>query len=273
MWFCMPLEKYNPGTKQKIIKSQSGQASYMAIAAVAIISIMSVNMISSKTQVNQMLNTAKLDLVVDQIQRRLVSIVMTPAAWQRIQSGNTSAFNQAGGVYPNPPLLDIYQADGTTAPYYRTTQANAGFDTSGNPCNEFSLEGNDACPIRFEVSLLSRNQINGTWVDTLRFRLKYRAHSSAQIFNENKSQFNYDFVRNYNSQSVESVCISVGGNYSSSSNSCTVSFAHDVQCGTGSALAGNYNNPCQPINLTYQCLGNQAVRGLSSNGTPICQNI
>lgn len=210
------------------------------------------------------------------MKQKLLNLVLTPASWQNIQTKNSEKFSTFN---PSSPfLINIYQADGST-PYYKSENPVVGFDYLANPCSQFvsdmTLEGSDSCPFRYEILLKNKTQVNGSWVETIRFTLLYHPKSSDIIFNSNAPEFNFDIARNFNEQSVESTCISIGGIYENIKNECSKKISNPISnCGTGKVIKSQNNNAnsnCDTAMVpTKSCTSGQVIKGFNSQGQPLC---
>ncbi|HWU44175.1 MAG TPA: hypothetical protein VN132_12075, partial [Bdellovibrio sp.] len=111
-------------------------------ALIGISAITILTMGEQKRRVSQQMN---LTITAQQVKQKLMGLVLAPQSWQAIQTYNAPAF----AMFPDPavttttvspptsfPTLDLYEPN-STAPYYKTSDHNAGFDLRGNPCTSF----------------------------------------------------------------------------------------------------------------------------------------
>lgn len=210
------------------------------------------------------------------MKQKLLNLVLTPASWQNTQTKNSKKFSEFDPA--SPFLINIYQADGTD-PYYNSELATTGFDYRANPCSQFvddmTLDGNDACPFRYDILLQNKTQVNGSWVETIRFTLLYHPKSQDILFNSNVPEFNFDIARNFNEQSVESTCISIGGLYDNIKNNCSRKISNELStCGTGKVIKSqnkSANENCVSASVpTKSCNTGQVIKGFNSQGQPLC---
>jgi hypothetical protein len=240
----------------------------LAMVGISAITIMAMG--SQKRKVSQQMN---ISVSANLVKQRLVGVVLSPQSWQITQNQNSAAF--AAFSPDRPPALDIYTPDSNT-PYYKVTDATAGFDLKGIPCNDFRATGNDLCPIRYDITLKNRVFQNGNWIDTLHFALQFKPSSTKVFLKTEDAQYTFDLVRNLNDQSVEYACISMNGKYDATTNTCSTTLTKTVTVCTGGktyrgpAANGGSSNCDDRTVATTSCSGSQVVKGFSTNGSPIC---
>ena len=210
------------------------------------------------------------------VKQKLVGIVLSPQSWQITQANNSAAFVGGGANKTYAPALNLYTPDSSTA-FYASTNAQAGFDLNAMPCLQFSTRGNDACPLRYDITLKNHAFLNGNWVDTLHFALSYKPSSSGYVLNTLNPQFTFDLVRNLNDQSVESTCISVNGLYDANTSSCSIKLTTPVsncantQTYRGPSSNGQASNCDNKIIPATTCAAGQVINGFDAFGNPVCQ--
>lgn len=258
--------------------NQKGMSIILVILVVAVMALVMIGILNwnnQKVKLNQQLNVT---VIADQIKTKLVGIVISPDSWQRIQSNNQSAFGYANTPSSTKPGLNLYLADPLiTQPYYKASQATAGFDPSGNPCSEDnpfdSVDGSDSCPFHYDVTLKSRTYVNNNWLDTVHFEMMFKPATSKLVLNTKATQYTFDIVRNFNDRSVESACISVNGNFSSTSARCSTLLTPNVNCQITTAYRGpgaQGGSACGERTQNFTCPQGSVMKGVNGNGDPVC---
>lgn len=275
------------------LKNEKGNVLIIALALTAVIAIGTVAMLSRNQTGQKVQQQTNLPGVVDQIKATLVGAVMSPQSWQIIQKRNAKAFaykppmyppNQDAGGGPTPttmPLmmqsLDIYLVD-SELPYYEATSPRAGFTMQGAPCGGRDMKvafnpdkGNDSCPFRYNVYLVSHVQHNGVWIDTLRFELLFRPEKASLIINEKSERYTFNLVRNVDENNVEATCKSIKGIYDKKKGACSIELAEEVDCPSGQSYRGSGGTSCVVMKVAAKsCAAGQSVSGFDQEGNPVC---
>lgn len=265
---CLPI-KNNRGMSVALVMG------IVVIVGLAIGTVTSMqrNMIHSLQQMNVRSNAL-------QIKQKLIGAIMSPDSWQVTQARNPRAFSaytsngqtRSQGGSSDGPLLDLF-IPGSSVPFYASSVSTAGFDLAGETCKTFNaIDGNEKCPFRVEVRLKNRYLQDSSWVDVVGFKMLFKPGQENLVFKNSGSDFEFDLVRNLNSQSVQASCEALGGTYNSSSKTCSVSFAQEVRC---SASNQSYRGPasggCATRAITpTRCETGAVIRGFDSRGNPIC---
>ena len=253
--------------------NQKGMSLVMVLVITGIVGIAASTIVSTSSQKRKVSQHLNVSVSASLVKQKLVGIVLAPQSWQAIQTYNTQAFTNFNAN--SPPSLNIYTAD-SNVPFYQTTNAQAGFDLKGNPCTEFSANGNDNCPLRYDITLRNHVFQNGNWIDTIHFELSFKPATYRSMLNTSNHDLSFDLVRNLNDQSVESACISVHGVYDSTANACSIQVTKAVTaCGggltyRGPAPNGSANNCDAKTTAIIACGGNQVVKGFDTRGNSIC---
>ncbi len=253
--------------------NQNGMSMVMVLVVMGIVGISAISIMSMGEQKRKISGQMNVSVSASLVKQKLVGMILSPQSWQATQTHNSLAF--AGFNPDHPPTLNIYAPDSSTA-FYQPTNAAAGFDLKGNPCTGFSTNGNDACPLRYDITLKSRVFQNANWIDTLHFALSFRPASAGLILNTSTAQFTFDLVRNLNDQSVESACISISGQYDANTNSCSQKITKSVASCAGSqtyrgpASNGGSTNCDNKTATPTACTGSQVVKGFDVNNNPVC---
>jgi type II secretory pathway pseudopilin PulG len=261
---CLPLNS---------TLNQKGMSLITVLVLIGILGFSALLITSMGKQKRKMSQQMSVSVSASLVKQKLVGLVLAPQSWQATQAHNSQAF--ASFDPDHPVTLDIYSQD-SNDPFYRTTNPEAGFDLKGNPCTSFSMNGNDNCPFRYDITLKSRVFQNGNWIDTLHFALNFRPSSAGFVLNATANQFTFDIVRNLNDQSVEAACISIKGVYNASTNSCTAKITRSVaSCGVsqtyrGPGLNSGASNCDNKVVAQKACSGNQVIKGFGNDGDPIC---
>lgn len=181
-------------------------------------------------------------------------------------------------------MLNIYGLNPVDA-YYSPTNARAGFDSNGEPCITYNPNGNDECPFRVEIRLIDHQLVNGAWVDTLRFGLKYRPLNQKTSFNPAIAEFNFQISRNVDIKSAESACLAINGTYYPDTNKCSIQLTKtSTACQTGYTYSGpegetidnvsggtSSDTHCtQKVVLSQACQTGTVIKGFDEQGRPIC---
>jgi Na+-transporting NADH:ubiquinone oxidoreductase subunit NqrC len=257
--------------------NERGSVLVVVLLVTTVVAITAITTLAIGDQKRKLSRQMNVGVVAGLIKQKLVGMVLAPDSWQATQTNNPHAFTDtgAGGQSPQSPMLDIYLPQ-VTQPYYQASNSRAGFDAKGNACNEFSNEGNDACPFRYEITVLSHTQQNGNWIDKLHFHLLFRPRSKETVLNAESSNYTFDLVRNLDDRSIESACVSVNGVYHSESNDCSVTLTKAVtSCPTGQTYRGPatdaQSSNCAPRSVaTQSCSGSNVIKGFDSDRNPIC---
>lgn len=245
----------------------------MGIVGIAALSIMTMG--NQKRKMSRQMNVA---VSANLVKQKLVGMVMSPSIWQATQKKNTSVFENTSQKNSSINIYMPNSQPGSSSPtlYYQPTNPQAGFDLKGNPCTTFSPNGNNDCPLRYDITLKSYAMVNGNRIDTLHFALSFRPASSDLILRTDTSEFTFDLARNLNEQSVESACISVNGTYDGNTNACSVKVTKSVDtCKNGQTYRGPASNDqgtnCDNKTVAVtSCAANQVIKGFDQNGNPIC---
>lgn len=278
----------------RTLNNQNGNVLIIGLVLTAVIAIGAVAILSRNQTGQKVQQQTNLPGVVDQIKATLVGAVMSPQSWQVIQKRNAKAFAYQPQYPPNdqPPAgggptqttlplmmqsLDIYLVD-SELPYYPATDSRAGFTMQGQPCGTRDMKvafnpdkGNDNCPFRYNVYLLSHVQHNGVWVDTVRFELLFRPEKSSLVINEKSDRYTFNLVRNVDENNVEATCKSIKGTYDKKTGSCSVELAEEVKCPTGQGYRGSGGTSCVVMkSASKTCTGGQSITGFDQEGNPIC---
>jgi hypothetical protein len=219
-----------------------------------------------------------MNAVAMQIKQKLVGAVLNPVTWRWIQERNPNAFEyvSSGG---RAQLLDIYLENSSVA-YYQTTRATAGFNLQGQPCLQDQLfnseTGNDHCPFRYQVRLLSHVQQNSNWIDTLGFELLYKPENSEIILNTSKQDLSFTLVRNVQEQNLEASCLAIQGIFDPATSLCSVQLTQETSCSNSGAAYGGpgaqaQGRPCPAIQIQpVNCGVGRVIKGFDPQGNPRC---
>ncbi|MBC7458324.1 MAG: type II secretion system protein [Bdellovibrionaceae bacterium] len=255
--------------------NQKGMSILAVLAVTSIVGISTLSILTVSNNKRKILEQANVLLSANLVKQKLVGMILSPQSWQITQTNNTQAFTNFSPSVP--PTLNIYTPDSSGSMlYYQPTNPGAGFDLKGNTCTQFNINGNDACPLRYDITLKNRVFQNGNWIDTLHFELSFAPASPALKLNAKSPQLTFDLVRNLNDLSVESACVSISGVYNAAENSCSVKVTKEVaDCVNGTTYRGpatnaassNCDNKAVPA---ASCAGNWVVKGFNNSGNPVC---
>lgn len=261
--------------RTRISLNQKGMSLVTVLVVMGIVGLSAISIMRMSDQKRKLSDQINLSTSANLVKQKLVGLILSPQSWQATQTHNSAEFANFNSNHP--PTLNIYAPDSSTA-YYQVTNPTAGFDLKGNPCTSFSANGNDSCPLRYDIKLKSRVFQNANWIDTLHFELSFKPASSGLILNAGTNQFTFDLVRNLNDQSVESACISINGIYDTQTNSCSAKITKSVaSCAGGLTYRGPAANTsdtnCDSKTSTpTACTGSQVIKGFDSNRNPMCGN-
>ena len=268
----------------KLSKNQDGNVLIVVLVLTAVIAMGAMTILSRSQTGQKVQEQSNLSGIAEQIKSKLVGAVMSPQSWQIIQQRNAQVFGPAmqyatsttsplAGGTQSPKSLDIYLENSRT-PYYAATNPRAGFDMQGNPCDPkqpFSLEGNDQCPFRYNVTLISHVYHNNAWIDTLRFELLFRPKNTALVLKDKSERFTFNLVRNVDENNVEATCLSLEGVYDKVTGTCSKELGQDVICPDGKSYRGSVGEKCAEMKIaTKTCSAGQAVTGFDNDGNPVC---
>lgn len=253
--------------------NQNGMSLVTVLIVMGIVGLSALSILRMSDQKRKLSQQMNVSVSASLVKQKLVGLILSPQSWQATQTHNSQAF--ANFNPNNPPTLNIYTPGSSTA-FYQPTDSAAGFDLKGNPCTGFSANGNDSCPLRYDITLRSRVFQNANWIDTLHFALSFKPASSGLILNTSTAQFTFDLVRNLNDQSVEAACISISGVYDAATNACSEKITKPVAaCGGGETYRGPASNAgstnCDiKTTAPTACAGGQVIKGFGPNGNPTC---
>lgn len=253
--------------------NQNGMSLVMVLVVMVIVGLSAISIMRMSDQKRKLSQQMNVSVSASLVKQKLVGLILSPQSWQATQTHNSQAFANFDPTHP--PMLNIYTLDSST-PFYQPTNMEAGFDLKGNPCTGFSANGNDNCPLRYDITLKSRAFQNANWIDTLHFELSFKPASSGLILNASNAQFTFDLVRNLNDQSVESACISISGIYDAETNSCSAKITKSVAtCGgsqtyRGPASNGGNTNCDGKTTAPTACTASQVIKGFDVNNNPVC---
>lgn len=282
------------------IKGENGNTLIIALMSVGVLTFVGASVTKMATSRLEATQQANLAPIAEQIRKKVVGLVVSPAGWGAIITNHNSLFN-AGAINamdnlpPTQKLLNLYSVDATGAPvlYYETTNTKAGFNALGKPCSNSnghndgyfdSKNGNDKCPFRYDVRIENRELRHGSWVETVKFELIFKPKSAKLILNSkqtnygNQAGYSFTITRNFSSASVETSCISLMGTYNSQTAKCSIRLTQDANCtaqypGSPQIYTGPNAQPCASPKNTTTCPAGTALKGFETGGTPACSPI
>lgn len=203
----------------------------------------------------------------------------SPGAWNMTisKNSNLACLNTSSPGCTNGATgaIAVYDISGELL---TSSGASAGFDRAGKPCTSFNgVSGDTACVFHYNIQWTAlcsfmpckdpQIRIDGT--------LTYSPADPKLREGFNASRYNFSFFRAETiPNSLEAVCVSLGGIFNSGTNSCQFPWAN-YSCPPGQVLRGlnaaNVPNCYYPV--SYTCPAGQLLRAIMADGTPVCANL
>jgi len=213
------------------------------------------------------------------VKESIIRNINSPGAWNVTIGKNPNLaclnYTSAGCNQGDTGTIAVYDIAGNLV---AGSAANAGFDKFGKPCTTFSATGGDnACVFHFNIQWTAQCsympckdpqiKIDGT--------LTYSPSDPKLKDGVYVDRYNFSFFRSETiPNSLEAVCVSLGGAFNNVTNSCQFPWA-GFNCGPGQMLRGlnmaNFPNCYYPISLV--CPAGQLLRAVQADGTPVCANL
>jgi len=280
----------------KIVHSQKG--STIVVAAIGLIALGAifysyVNWATSTQKGKKDIDTkATVRAIMDQISN---SIDNDQAFFNTASNNPSLNCFVNGGSCPMGPIgpINVYLA-GPLGPnsIFASSNLSTGFDLGGKPCTSFdSVNGNDQCPIRFEVTGEMACSANGVCTATvnstqkvsidpqlrINIKLKFKPRTAANFGSLNEEQvYNINFDRGQNKGVTQNYCAAIGGIYNTSSKFCILNTQGDCPAGTYmTGIDGNGGRVCQskqiPLgNIDAACGSGSGFVGMYVDGRLTC---
>lgn len=257
---------------------QNDESGYVLVLALAIVGLISATSLLVSDNVNALLSmgqSARLENAADTIRKRILNGVYNNEAWrtqtaaadQCQRDGTTCAVGQA------PQAFDLLDASGDLI--NEATSATAGFNLRGETCDTFNNDGNDACPLRFDLTWEPVNCNAGTCNIEVVGELRYRPSSSGSQSRLNPANYRIRVVRGREDGSLQNACRSMGGVFDQAENVCNlVSWSQACPAGQYLVQASSQGDPaCRP-SLGYgpHCPPGSGAVGVLSDGSLDCRS-
>jgi len=141
--------------KIRIIAKGSGGFSLVStLVAAGILALVMQGIMSTMAMVTTRTQQSNFRSNLDLIKQSLIAVIANQSAWDQTKrnarNSSMRCLNQGPCVNGRGGAFSLYDATG--APVFDAMDPSAGFDLNGQPCRGYSANGNDACPIRFDLT-------------------------------------------------------------------------------------------------------------------------